>query len=357
MSEFAVSYGTKEEGRPVFIITAQCGHTYLVDRNPPDLTIERFVRFYGEVEQCPPCLVGGLQATLEELDYQLNPDTEALGRSRLDNAITVEETLIGQSADQGDEELDSEETRMTKGATADTLYMVRGQIDLDALAEYKQYREEYELDYIMSCLMEECFGKDLIPRTFRTMLDSNNMSPHFLAYGSADAEQMRRAHRHHAGALQGRVIPIHGIASKSMPSNWPLGQILSLTVRVRPTFLARVEGDLPTAREVDWYQHTLDNCRDDEIPPTREEVYSQWLFEQLANGGARLDRSTTRLSDFSDEVRLHPYRSGFESKGPSGIMRGVLEIADVAAFNQVVATGIGLHQDRGYGMLLLTPVG
>ena len=357
MSEFTISYGGEWEVPPVFIITAQCGHTYQVYRNPPDRTIEGFVRLYGEVEQCPPCLVGGLQATLEGLDYQLNPDTEALGWSRLDNAITLEETVIRQSAEQGGEELDSEETRITKGATADTLYMVRGQIDLDALAEYKQYREEYELDYIMNCLMEECFGKDLIPRTFRTMLGSNNMSPHFLAYGSADAEQMQRAHRHHAGTLQGRVIPIHGIASKPMPSNWPLGQLLSLTVRVRPMFLAYIEGDLPPSSEVDWYQHTLDNCRDDEIPPTREEVYSQWLFEELANGGARLDRSTTRLSDFSDEVRLHPYRSGFESKGPSGIMRGVLEIGDVAAFNQVLATGIGLHQDRGYGMLLLARVG
>ena len=128
-------------------------------------------------------------------------------------------------------------------------------------------------------------------------------------------------------------------------------------MRVRPTFLAYVEGDLPPANKVDWYQHTLDNCRDDETPPTREEAYIRWLSEELANAGARIDRSTTRLLDFSDEVRLHPYRSGFESKGPSGIMRGVMAIADVAAFNQVLATGIGLHQDRGYGMLVLTPVG
>ena len=357
MSEFAISYGGEWEVPPVFIITAQCGHTYQVYRNPPDRTIEGFVRLYGEAEQCLPCLVGGLQATLEGLDYQLNPDTEALGWSRLANAITVEETVIGQSADQEDEELNSGETRMTKGATADRLYLVRGQIDLDALAEYKQYREEYELDYIMSCLMEECFGKDLIPRTFCARLVSDTLPPHFLAYGPADAEQMQRAHRHHAGTLQGRVIPIHGIVSQPVPSNWALGQLLTVFVRVRPTFLARVEGDLPTAREVDWYQHTLENCRDDETPPTREEVYSQWLFEELANGGARLDRRSTELLDFSDGVRLHPYRSGFDSKSPSGIMRGVLEIADVAAFNRCLATGIGRHQDRGYGMLLLTPVG
>jgi CRISPR system Cascade subunit CasE len=290
---------------------------------------------------------------LDEFDYQLNPDTEPLGWSRLSNAITFEETFIGQSPEQGDEQLDSEETIMTK----DRLYMVRGQIDLDALAEYMQYRDEHELDYIMSCLMEECFGRDLIPNTFRTMLGPNNKRPHFLAYGAADAEQMQRAHEHHSGALLGRVIPINGIASKLMPPNWPPGLRVTFAVRVRPTFLAHVEGDLPPAIEVDWYQHTLENCRDDEIPPTREEVYSQWLSEELAKGGAWLDRRTARLLNFSDEVRLHPYRYGFESKGPSGIVTGVLDIVDIAAFNQLLATGIGRHQDRGYGMLLMTPVG
>lgn len=355
MAEFAITYG-REEGWPVFVITAQCGHTYRVHRNPPDRTIEDFVRFLGEIEQCPPCLAEGLQTTLEELDYRLNPDTESLGWSRLDNAITAEEIIIGQSAEQGDAQLDSEETRMTKEPTADRIYMVRGQIDLDALAEYMQYREEYELDYIMSHLMKECFGRDLIPSTFRTMLDSNDLPPHFLAYGSADAEPMRRAHRHHAGALQGRVIPIHGIASKPMPSNWRPGQLLKFSVRIRPTLLAHVEGELSQASEVDWYQHTLEKCRHDEIPPTRKEVYSQWLSEELAKGGARLDMNTTRLSNFSDEVWLHPYTPGFESKGPSVIVHGVLEIADVAAFNQLLSTGLGRHQDRGYGMLLLAPV-
>ncbi|MCY4554785.1 MAG: hypothetical protein OXF79_00035 [Chloroflexi bacterium] len=103
MAEFAISYGKEGERRPVFIITAECGHTYLVHRYPPDLTIERFVRFHGEFEQCPPCLAEGLHEMLEELDYQLNPDSEALGWSRLDNAITLEETVISQSAEQGDE--------------------------------------------------------------------------------------------------------------------------------------------------------------------------------------------------------------------------------------------------------------
>ncbi len=196
MADFAITYG-KEEGWPVFVITAQCGHTYLARRNPPDCTIEDFVRMHGEVEQCPPCLTEGVQTILEELDYQLNPDTESLGWSRLANAITVEETVIGQSAEQRDAQPNREETGITKGATGERIYMVRAQIDLDALAEYMQYREEHELDYIMSCLMKECFGRDLIPSTFCTMLDSNDLPLHFLAYGSANAEQMQRAHRNH----------------------------------------------------------------------------------------------------------------------------------------------------------------
>ena len=32
---------------------------------------------YGEDDMCPDCRLGDLQSTLDEVDYRLNPDTEA----------------------------------------------------------------------------------------------------------------------------------------------------------------------------------------------------------------------------------------------------------------------------------------
>ena len=101
MADYSISYG-EWESRPVFNITAKCGHSFKVFRQPTD-TIEKVMRMYGEDDMCPNCRQGDLQSTLDEVDYRLNPDTEALGWDRVADAVSMETTPIEVS---GDEEND-----------------------------------------------------------------------------------------------------------------------------------------------------------------------------------------------------------------------------------------------------------
>ncbi len=61
------------------------------------------VRVYGEDDMCPDCRLGDLQSTLDEVDYRLNPDTEALGWARVADAISMETTPIEVSGDEEDD--------------------------------------------------------------------------------------------------------------------------------------------------------------------------------------------------------------------------------------------------------------
>ncbi len=101
MTDYSISYG-EWESRPVFKITAKCGHAFQVLRKP-GVTIERFISKYGESEKCPECHKEFFQALLDEADYRQNPDTAARGWDRLAGSIAFESSLIGQDTVPGDE--------------------------------------------------------------------------------------------------------------------------------------------------------------------------------------------------------------------------------------------------------------
>ena len=92
MAEFSISYG-ELESRPVFNITAKCGHSFREYRRP-ELAIERWLGAYGELERCPDCVEKDFQDLLDQADYQLNPDTRALRLERIDGVISIEWTRI-----------------------------------------------------------------------------------------------------------------------------------------------------------------------------------------------------------------------------------------------------------------------
>lgn len=157
MAEFAISYGGEWETPPVFVVTAKCGHTYRVLREPPDETIEQAREYFGEVDQCPPCIQEGMQAILDEIDYQLGPDTAALGWNRIADAITFGGGIIGLPAEQDDEDLD-EETRTTARSVEAAIRRVRSVISEWEEAGYgmDSWREEQTryavIDPIISAL-------------------------------------------------------------------------------------------------------------------------------------------------------------------------------------------------------------
>ena len=105
MADFIITYGDESEVPPVFVVTPECGHTYRSVRQSPDHTPEMVARMVSH-EKCPDCLLAGLDASFDEVDYRLSPDTEALGWSRLNDALTVEETIMDESDGQGVEDPD-----------------------------------------------------------------------------------------------------------------------------------------------------------------------------------------------------------------------------------------------------------
>ena len=101
MADYSISYG-EWESRPVFNITAKCGHSYQVFRQSTD-TIEKFIRRFGEEDMCPDCRLGDFQSILDKIDYRLNPDTEAQGWDRVADAISMDITPIEVSGDEEDD--------------------------------------------------------------------------------------------------------------------------------------------------------------------------------------------------------------------------------------------------------------
>ena len=110
MTDYSISHDDLDP-RPLLNIRAQCGHIFPV-RLEEDMTIEQCLSAYGEVDLCAACRQADMQAKLDALDYQLNPDTEALGWARLADAISplevtpITDASAGEAADdqEGDEE-------------------------------------------------------------------------------------------------------------------------------------------------------------------------------------------------------------------------------------------------------------
>ena len=175
MADFAVSYG-EWESQPVFNITAKCGHSF--QEHQDGLTIEQYLGCFGEVEKCSECLQADRQAMLDEADYRLNPDTEALGWARIADAISFQTTLIGQPAEQEDEDLDSEETRMTISSVEAAIRQARAVISeweeagfgMDSWGE-EQTRYAV-IDPIISALgWKTCDPRECLPEYWRVRDD------------------------------------------------------------------------------------------------------------------------------------------------------------------------------------------
>jgi CRISPR system Cascade subunit CasE len=133
--------------------------------------------------------------------------------------------------------------------------------------------------------------------------------------------------------------------AKPMPDQWHHGRRLGFEVMTCPT--SRKGG-----HEKDLYRHRLARLVEGEEPPTRLNVYRDWLEKQLADA-ARLETAALETFRF-----VSHYRRGMKLKKlerPQALVKGILSIKDSDGFNQLLARGIGRHRAFGYGMLLLRP--
>ena len=261
------------------------------------------------------------------------------------------------------------------------LQMVRAQIESRDFRRWMGERRLRDPDHAMHCLLTECFG-ELAPRPFRTILPRDGSNGTLYGYGRSDASVLRESVAMCADPLQSRVLPVDGLDSKPMPESWEAGKRLGFEVRLRP--VVRLHKDLwrvPTDRlrlfrvdrpgkdepeerprpgkECDVFLWEAILHPEGEMKRSREQVYTEWLSEQLdRRGGARLEPERTRLVSFQRIRAFRKAQPAFRhSEGPDAVIRGILTITNPESFADLLAKGIGRHKAYGYGMLLLRPTG
>ncbi len=269
-----------------------------------------------------------------------------------------------------------------------TLQMVRAEVNVREFQRWMGTRRLQDPDHAAHCLLIECFG-DLAPKPFRLIVPRGGSMGCLYGYGQSDADELRESAAICADPLQTRIIPASTIDSKLMPAEWQTGKRLGFEVRVRP--VVRLQKDLNRVppdkqrlfrqdkrngereckprpgMECDVFQWKALLYDKGKMPYTREQVYTEWLSDQLGRirkdqngrqigltGGASLDVERTKLVSFQRTRAFRKLHTRY-SEGPDAVMRGVLTITDSAAFSDLLRQGIGRHRAYGYGMLLLRP--
>jgi CRISPR system Cascade subunit CasE len=146
------------------------------------------------------------------------------------------------------------------------------------------------------------------------------------------------------------VMIADSLASKPMPTTWRVGQRLQAEVRVCPV-TRRDDG------EKDVFLRAVDRLGD-AVPP-RADVYADWFRRQWGEAVA------FEQLELLGHSRVRLLRRGRAGEGgsraarsierPQASFRAVLAVRDGAAFNALLARGIGRHRAFGYGMVRLKP--
>lgn len=204
--------------------------------------------------------------------------------------------------------------------------------------------------YAWHALMKATLGDDA-PQPFVVRTRSGNSE--LLSYTTLDTRHWRPMGQEEDAI---RALGLARLQVRPFPMDWEAGDRVSFEVRVRPVVRARTGRD--KKRELDAAVH----ARLSDPEAVRENVYRNWLQEQLGRNGAAKLRGTPRLVRFRRSYVLRRDRSATTSKvrkvaGPDVVFRGELEIMDGDAFVALVVRGIGRHRAFGFGCLLLAPPG
>lgn len=234
--------------------------------------------------------------------------------------------------------------------------MIRADLSRQALHRWAgskrlTVQNAFDPGFAIHTLLVESFG-DLAPRPFRFIIPRNRHSPGvFYGYSPHNADTLRNAAGIFADPLQMAVLPPVSIQSKAMPSSWTPGQRLGFEVLIRP-IARRSRGAARPGSEVDVFQRAASQHLPGGMTDNREAVYCDWLKALLRNRGADLNEARLRSFQRVQTVRRLGQRA---TEGPEALIHGTLTIVDAAAFNNLIARGIGRHRAYGYGMLLVRP--
>jgi len=219
----------------------------------------------------------------------------------------------------------------------------------------QHHRADSDLGYGVHAWLVATFGA-LAPRPFRLHLDRDNRKPpKLLAYSphgraalldqAAFAEPAARA-----------VSPLEqdlAVAALPGPAHWQPGRRLGFEVLACP-----VARRARTGIERDCFLHQADRAVAD-AGLDRAAVYRDWLAARIQAA------ATVATCDLAGFHLVQQFRQGHREGGrgrghanlvrPAALLRGILQIADGAAFHALLARGVGRHGAFGYGMLLVRP--
>ena len=246
------------------------------------------------------------------------------------------------------------DTATSTDSPAAPLQLIRADVRVRDFQRWMGCKRLQDADHAMHCLLTECFG-DLAPKPFRLIVPRSAARGVLYGYGHAGADSLRDAAGIYADPLQAKIIPVHTINSKPMPTEWRTDKQLGFETRIRPIVRRSRNAESHPGREWDAFQLKAMQYPKNGMPCSREEVYREWLSDQFdRRGGARLESAELRSFQRARAARkLHARHS----EGPDAVMRGILTVTDAAAFTALLTQGIGRHRAYGYGMLLLRPAG
>jgi CRISPR system Cascade subunit CasE len=212
-------------------------------------------------------------------------------------------------------------------------------------------------------LLTESFGPRVL-HPFRLFVAPQAKQGHVYAYSRSDQAQLLEVAQACAMPETHAVFDLQGLATKTMPESWRVGQRIGFEIRIRP--VSRLLKPLPYSggafakgAELDAFliealrRFPSDSASQEtmlQAGRTREVVYTDWLAQKLADSATLVPG--VRLTRFE---RDRAARKGPSIEGPDAILQGDLIISHSKRFQELLAGGIGRHKAYGYGMMLLRP--
>lgn len=251
-----------------------------------------------------------------------------------------------------------------------SLHLVRCTIDAQKLYAFARrsraagfrFDEGYAVHAAFAALFDHGASEDarVAPKPFHiTSFKGGARRIDVLGYSTLDHLGLRERARSFADPVAWEVCDLDALVSKPMPTAFPAGTRLGFSVRFCPIRRIAKKGPLSRDRaEVDAFLAKVWEVSDPEVRLDREQVYREWLVEELAKEGAAkvLEASMTNFE--LDHVRRRTQgeaRKAKEPQRPDASFEGVLEVGDEGAFARRLARGVGRHRAFGFGMLLLRP--
>lgn len=242
------------------------------------------------------------------------------------------------------------------------LHLVRMELSVPQLVEMGRRRrlpaQVPDEDYLVHCAIGEVFGEDA-PQPFA--LTGRTREHRVIVHGYSECDQaaLRDRAQRFADPTVYQIIDWTTLASKPMPEVWPTGTVLGFTVRACPVVRMKNAGEHHQAgAEVDAYHARCWAVADRTIPIDREEVYRQWLGQQVdRHGGARLLQVGLERFQVGQLLRRthEEARKSRVCQRPDAALTGTLEVTEGESFSRLLRRGIGRHRSFGFGMLRLRP--